>query len=93
LPASLRNKSFKRLGNQKFEVHLKDYDVFPQVCMDVVKSSSLILCEKCLHKCSVIKIITQAHWSTHNLALTMDCSNLWSWKRCYRSTHVSFHTV
>jgi len=46
LPASFRNKSFKRLGNQKFAVNLKDYDVFPQVCMDVVKSSSLILCEK-----------------------------------------------
>jgi len=46
LLASLRNKSFKRLGNQKFEVNLKDYDAFPQVCMDVIKSSSLILCEK-----------------------------------------------
>jgi len=43
------------------------------------------------HRSRLIKVSYSLGHVGHSLTLAMDFSNLW--KRCYRLTHASFHTV
>jgi len=68
--------------------------VFPKPSTEAFLTSCVVLyCVKSLHKRSLVKLFTQAHWSNSQSHAIMDFWNLWKRKDCYRFTPASFHTA